>query len=138
MNHSSTRSARLPSAANGSTKMRSRIAHDQSNGGSSSSTEISTDRVVPKDNDEQRRAELRLRDAVQKLEHIGALTDALQHELESIGPWLVGSEAQRITGTGIVGLVIKAEVLASTLKGFARRLRHNDLQQRLPPEGRDT
>jgi hypothetical protein len=41
-------------------------------------------------------------------------------------------------GAGIVGLVIKAETLSSGLDGFALRLRDNDLQQRLPPEGRDT
>ena len=99
---------------------------------------ISATRVVPKDNDELRGAELRLRDAIHKLEHIGALMDALQHEVESAGAWLAHPFALRIMGAGTIALVIKAEVLSSTLKGFALRLRRNDLQQRLPPEGRDT
>jgi hypothetical protein len=111
--------------------------HDQLDDALDTSGVIGATRVVPKDNDEPRRAERQLRDAVHKLEHIGALMDALQHELESIGPWLAHPAAQRIMGAGIIGLVIKAEVLSSALKRFALRLRHNEVQQRLPPEGRD-
>jgi hypothetical protein len=118
--------------------MFARAAHVQLDGASESSDMISATRAVPKDNDELRGAEHRLRDAVHKLERIGALVDLLQHEIESIAPWLAQPVALRITGAGIVGIVIKAEVLSSTLKGFALRLRRNDLQQRLPPEGRDT
>lgn len=118
--------------------MGERDEHHRTRGAPDTSTMISTKRVVPTDNDELRQVELRLRAAVRKLEHIGALVDALQHEVESIGPWLAHRAALRIMGAGIVGLVIKAEALSSGLDGFALRLRHNERQQRLPPEGRDT
>jgi hypothetical protein len=118
--------------------MGERDEHDQTRGAPDTSTMISTKRAVPKDNDELRRVELQLRAAVRKLEHIGALMDALQHEVENIGPWLAHPAAQRIMGAGIIGLVIKAETLAKAVTAFASALRRNDLQQRLPPEGRDT
>lgn len=138
MKYSSTRCAGRPKVANGSAEKRSRRTPVQLDGGSESSAVISATRAVPKDNDELRRAELQLRAAVRKLEHIGALMDALQHELESIGPWLAHPAALRITGAGSINLIVKAEVLSSTLKGFALRLRRKEVQQRLPPEGRDT
>ncbi len=84
-----------------------------------------------------RRAERRFRAAVRRLERIGALIDALQRELEIIGPSLAQPVAKTTAGAGVVGLIVKAEVLSSALNGFARQLRHNELQQRLPPEGRE-
>jgi hypothetical protein len=139
MKHSSTRSEGLLRAANGSRKKRSRHASDQLDGASKSSDAIGESRrIMPEDNDELRRIEMRFRAAARKLEHIGALVDMLQHEIESIGPWLTQPVALRIMGAGSINLIIKAEILSTVLKGFALRLRRNEVQQRLPPEGRDT
>lgn len=136
MRHPSTCSAGRPSPANGSDAKCSRETRDQTDGASECLGLITATRGMPKDNDELRRAELRFRRAVRKLEHIAGLMDELQREIEGVGPRLSRSGAQTITGTGVISLVVKAETLAKAVTGFASALRRSDVQGRLPPEGR--
>jgi hypothetical protein len=94
--------------------------------------------TLPKDNDELHAAERRFHALVRKLKRLAAHIDALQNELESLGASLAQRASQRVTGAGIINLIVKAEALASELIRFSTVLRRNEAHAALrSPIGED-
>lgn len=88
---------------------------------------------APKDNKSEV-SEALLRLVVQRLEDIARLIDELDDHLEQISQGIMSEAAQKVTGAGVVGLVIRAETLAVALDGFAAVIRSNEVQRLLPRE----
>jgi hypothetical protein len=74
---------------------------------------------------------------VQRLEHVSELIDALDDDLEEMNQRIMTKVGQRITGGGVVALIIKSETLALTLTRFAAALRRNELRHKLPRQVRE-
>jgi hypothetical protein len=87
--------------------------------------------LTPKDID----ALLRL--IVQRLERIAGLMDEIDDRIDELDQTRMAKGVERISGGGLVSLIIKANSLSSALARFAASLRHNELRRKLPKEALD-
>jgi hypothetical protein len=71
---------------------------------------------------------------IQRLERTAVLIDELDDQIEEMDERMMSEAMRRISGGGLVSVIIKANSLSSALARFAASLRNNELRRRLPKE----
>lgn len=71
---------------------------------------------------------------IKELEQLAHSIDKLDDELGPMIQRIMKGVGQRLTGAGVVGVIIKAEALSSKLQRLAQQLRKNELHRKVERE----